>query len=439
MFHGKNKLLLINIFSILAMLIIGLTLFSYLQHMEKQPFYAFCRNVSEAAQEEAADTYGEEGRTFPSTEEYQEKYADGLAQADASFLANPKCRLEVSVAKQWLENEEDEIVGAQYDFVFHNDSAKDMLNWTMLVSVPAGSYLDSYWSGECIYEHDVITIQPLDYNRTIKASSDISFGFVLMTPHNATFYAEDCAIIFYRENKLWQHPVFWILMVFLLALFIADLAYAVSDIRIRKYNLRQEADRRIIEQSLKTFANIIDAKDEYTRGHSQRVAYYSREIARRMNMDKDTCRQLYYIALLHDIGKIGITDSILTKPAALTDKERENIKQHVVIGGEILKDFNSIPGIAEGAMYHHERYDGNGYAAGLSGDAIPLFARIICVADSFDAMSSARCYRGRLEMEHIVNELKTHAGTQFDKTIVKFMLDMIADGFAPISSGEAEM
>lgn len=435
MFHRKNKLLRINIFSILAVLIIGLTLFSYLQHMEKQPFYAFCQNITE---EEASDMPAETTALL-SAEEYREKYADGLAQTDASFLANPKCRLEVSIAKQWLESEEDKIVGAQYDFTFYNDSAKDMLNWIMMVKVPAGCRLDSYWSGECNYENDVITIRPLDYNHIVKVSSDISFGFVLMTPNNTTFHVEDCAIIFYRENKLWQHPLFWILIIFLFGLLIADLTYAVSSIRIRKYNLRQEADRRIIEQSLKTFANIIDAKDEYTRGHSQRVAYYSREIARRMNMDEDACRQLYYIALLHDIGKIGITDSILTKPGALSTEERETIKQHVVIGGEILKDFNSIPGIAEGAMYHHERYDGNGYAAGLAGDAIPLFARIICVADSFDAMSSARCYRGKLEMEHVISELKTHAGTQFDKNIVKFMLEMIADGFAPVMNGEAEM
>lgn len=437
MFHRKNKLLMINIFSILAVLIIGLTLFSYLQQMEKQPFYAFCQN--EIEEEEKASDISEEDSVPLSTVEYREKYADGLAQVDASFLANPKCRLEVSIAKQWMENEANMIVGAQYDFVFYNDSAKDILNWTMLLRVPEGSRLDSYWSGECTYENDVITVQPLDYNQIIEVDADISFGFILMTPKNSTFHVEDCAIIFYRENKLWHHPLFWVLSIFLFALFIADLAYAVSGIRIKKYNLRQEADRRIIEQSLKTFANIIDAKDEYTRGHSQRVAYYSREIARRMNMSEETCRQLYYIALLHDIGKIGITDSILTKPGALTVEERENIKQHVVIGGEILKDFNSIPGIAEGAMYHHERYDGQGYSAGLSGDAIPLFARIICVADSFDAMSSARCYRGKLEMDHVVNELKTHAGTQFDKNIVRIMLEMIADGFAPVLNGEAEM
>lgn len=375
---------------------------------------------------------------IPSASGYQEKYAYGLAQTDAAFLSDAQCRLEAGVTKQWTESETNGIIGAQYDFTVYNDSAKDLLNWEILIKAPLGSRLDSYWSGECSISNGIITIKPIDYNQTIMASDKISFGFVLIT-QNSTFPVEDCAIIFYRENKLCQHPVFWILLLFLFGLFVADLAYAVSCVRIRKYNLRQEADRRIIEQSLKTFANIIDAKDEYTRGHSQRVAYYAREIARRMNMDEDACRQLYYIALLHDIGKIGITDSILTKPGALTAEEREVIKQHVVIGGNILKDFNSIPGIAEGAKYHHERYDGTGYAAKLAGDAIPLFARIICVADAFDAMSSARCYRGKLEMAHIIQELKDHAGTQFDANIVKYMLAMIEEGIAPVLDMETEM
>lgn len=414
-------------------LLIGLTLFSFLQYTEKQPFYTFCPNQSEEALNKTPNT-----DNVLSASSYQEKYAYGLVQTSASFRSNSQCRLEAGVAKQWTESETNGIIGAQYDFTVYNDSAKDLLNWVILIRVPMGSRLDSYWSGECSLSNGIITIKPLDYNQTIVASDKISFGFVLIT-QNSTFPVEDCAIIFYRENKLWQHPLFWILLLFLFGLFVADLAYAVSGIRIRKYNLRQEADRRIIEQSLKTFANIIDAKDEYTRGHSQRVAYYAREIARRMNMEEESCRQLYYIALLHDIGKIGITDSILTKPGALTDGEREAIKQHVVIGGSILKDFNSIPGIAEGAKYHHERYDGTGYAAGLAGDAIPLFARIICVADAFDAMSSARCYRGRLEMAHIIQELKDHAGTQFDSNIVKYMLAMIEEGIAPVWGMEAKM
>ena len=132
------------------------------------------------------------------------------------------------------------------------------------------------------------------------------------------------------------------------------------------------------------------------------------------------------------VGKIGVTDVILNKKGALTPEERNSIEKHVTIGGDILKDFTAIEGIAEGARYHHERYDGKGYACGLKGEEIPLFARIIAVADSFDAMSSERCYRPALEMPKIISELENGAGTQFDAKIVKHMLDMIEDKQVPV-------
>lgn len=202
--------------------------------------------------------------------------------------------------------------------------------------------------------------------------------------------------------------------------------------RINRMKRRQKEYKEIIDQSFKTFAGTIDAKDKYTNGHSLRVANYSREIARRMDMDKDEQEHIYYVALMHDIGKIGIPDSILNKPGKLTDEERKIIQQHPVIGAEILKDYTAIPEIAEGAKYHHERYDGKGYCEGLSGEDIPLIARIIGVADTYDAMSSRRCYRDTLPSEVIIEELKRVAGTQLDPKIVPLMLEMIEDGTAPI-------
>lgn len=202
--------------------------------------------------------------------------------------------------------------------------------------------------------------------------------------------------------------------------------------RINRMKRRQKEYKEIIEQSFKTFAGTIDAKDKYTNGHSLRVANYSREIARRMDMDKDEQEHIYYVALMHDIGKIGIPDSILNKPGKLTDEERKIIQQHPVIGAEILKDYTAIPEIAEGAKYHHERYDGKGYCEGLSGEDIPLIARIIGVADTYDAMSSRRCYRDTLPSEVIIEELKRVAGTQLDPKIVPLILEMIEDGTAPI-------
>ena len=135
--------------------------------------------------------------------------------------------------------------------------------------------------------------------------------------------------------------------------------------------------------------------------------------------------------MLHDIGKIGIPDSILNKPDKLTKDEREVIQTHVSMGGDILKNFNALEGISDGARYHHERYDGKGYCSHIKGDDIPLTARIICVADTYDAMSSDRCYRKALPQSVIREELIKGAGTQFDPEIVPYMLEMMDDGTAP--------
>lgn len=202
--------------------------------------------------------------------------------------------------------------------------------------------------------------------------------------------------------------------------------------RIRVMKKRQKTYKAIIDQSLKTFAGTIDAKDKYTNGHSLRVARYSQELSKRLNMSKEDQERIYYIAMLHDIGKIGVPDNILNKPGKLTDEEREIIQRHPAIGADILKDYTAIEGIADGARYHHERIDGKGYCKGLSGDDIPLVARIIGVADTYDAMSSKRCYRESLSSDYITEELKRVAGTQLDPDIVPHMLDMIADGTAPI-------
>ena len=150
-------------------------------------------------------------------------------------------------------------------------------------------------------------------------------------------------------------------------------------------------------------------------------------------MPEEYLKQIYYIGLLHDIGKIGVPDEVLNKKGRLTDEEFMQIKKHPAIGGEILQSFDAVQGISDGAKYHHERYDGRGYCEGLSGEEIPLVARIIGVADSYDAMQSNRVYRPGLSEEVILNELKKNAGTQFDPKIVPIMCEMIADGFAPMN------
>ncbi len=181
-------------------------------------------------------------------------------------------------------------------------------------------------------------------------------------------------------------------------------------------------------QAIMAIANTVDAKDVYTRQHSMRVAKYSREIAKRIGWTEEETSNIYNMALMHDIGKIGIPDEILKKPGRLTDEEFAIMKSHTTIGGEILKDITVIKDVAGGALYHHERYDGKGYMTGLKGEEIPLFARIIGIADAYDAMTSDRAYRKHLPMEVVIGELNKGRNTQFDSSLVDVMMTIIDDG-----------
>ena len=172
-------------------------------------------------------------------------------------------------------------------------------------------------------------------------------------------------------------------------------------------------------------AKAVDAKDAYTNGHSVRVAKYSREIARRLGKTEQEQEEIYMMGLLHDIGKIGIPNSILNKPGRLTDEEFEKIKEHSVKGYEILRHVTELPSLATGARWHHERYDGRGYPDKLSGQAIPEEARIIALADSYDAMTSTRSYRGLMPQDKVREQIVEGKGSQFDPNFADVMLAMI--------------
>lgn len=188
---------------------------------------------------------------------------------------------------------------------------------------------------------------------------------------------------------------------------------------------RRRKAERLTMQVIRTLASTIDAKDKYTNGHSVRVADYSRELARRMGKPVQEQEDIYYMGLLHDIGKIGIPDAIINKPDKLTPEEYETIKQHPAIGADILKNMSEIPGIELGARWHHEHYDGTGYPDGLKGEEISEQARIIGVADAYDAMTSNRSYRKALPQDVVRAEIKKGSGTQFDPSIAALMLQMI--------------
>ncbi|MCR5813944.1 MAG: HD domain-containing protein [Desulfovibrio sp.] len=195
--------------------------------------------------------------------------------------------------------------------------------------------------------------------------------------------------------------------------------------QVRLAEERLNASRKLFKEMSLALAKAIDAKDKYTSGHSERVANYSREIARRAGESEIIQEKIYFIGLLHDVGKIGIPRYIINKPSKLSEEEYNKIKQHPVIGSGILKSVDVIPEFAIGAHYHHERYDGKGYPQGLKGDEIPKIARIITVADAYDAMTSKRSYRDSLAQEVVRAEIVRERGLQFDPKYADIILQMI--------------
>ena len=197
------------------------------------------------------------------------------------------------------------------------------------------------------------------------------------------------------------------------------------DDHIKRIKEAEDEIRDLSNNILLALVQTIDAKDKYTKGHSKRVATYSRMIAERMGYDKEQRNKIHKMGLLHDIGKIGIPDEIINKPSKLTDEEYAVIKSHTIQGYDILSRIDSFPELAMAARWHHERCDGKGYPDGLRGDEVPLEVRIISVADSYDTMTSNRSYRKFLPQEVAHSEIEKNAGTQFDPEIAKVMLEII--------------
>lgn len=320
------------------------------------------------------------------------------------------------------------VVGAEFDGIIYNNTEHDISNWTMIIHLPMKGKLDSFWNGdyEIINGGADIILYPNEYISLLPAHEGKPFGFVLKTDEEIQI--TDFSFEGYETRDIHDFPMYWILWIAIIAWFVSLVVYVIMLLQIQNLEERRIHDEEIISQTMMTFAGFIDAKDEYTKGHSVRVSQYSKAIAKHMKMKEEDIRQLGYIALLHDSGKIGVPDLVLKKPDFLTDSERKVIESHTVLGGKILENFNAIEGIKYGALYHHERYDGKGYPNGLCGEEIPLCARIICVADSFDAMNSDRCYRKHLPKDIIIDELEKNKGLQFDPIIVQHLIELIKDG-----------
>ncbi len=299
---------------------------------------------------------------------------------------------------------------------------------------------DDYDIETVIFDGEVLVrMKPGDYLVYLPSSSENAMevpiepyegttpGIILYAPIGEDI-SDSVLELDYRFHRLiTSEPMFWASVAELGIWLIALIIYVITSVQIRKYNERHERDNVIIRESIETFTGFIDAKDPYTNGHSRRVADYTKMIAEKMGYEGEELDRVYYVALLHDCGKIGVPDNILRKPGKLTDEEFEIIKSHTVRGGEILSSFKSLVNVNEGALYHHERYDGKGYPEGRAGRDIPLIARMICVADAFDAMNSNRVYRNKLTKEDIINEIEKNKGKQFDPDIADTFLGLIKD------------
>lgn len=204
-----------------------------------------------------------------------------------------------------------------------------------------------------------------------------------------------------------------------------DLRYNLEDALAKK---SRQLDKMTLSTII-TVANTVDAKDKYTGGHSLRVAVCARDIAMNLGWDASEVQNVYNVALLHDIGKIAVPDSVLNKEERLTDEEFEIIKKHPVTGNEILSDITILSHVQEGAHYHHERWDGNGYPCKLKGEEIPIYARVIAIADSYDAMRSDRVYRKHLSTEKIISEFERCKGAQFDPDLADVFIFMLKGGY----------
>ncbi len=212
------------------------------------------------------------------------------------------------------------------------------------------------------------------------------------------------------------------------ALFIVSgIIYTLINFQSKLYQKEEEQKnvQRLFSQTATALANAIDAKDKYTHGHSSRVAEYSKKIAERAGKSPAECEEIYYVALLHDVGKIGVPEAIISKEGKLTEEEFDLIKQHPVMGAQILKSITEYPYLSIGANFHHERYDGKGYPQKLKGSDIPEIARIISVADAYDAMTSKRSYRDTIPQDKVREQLIEGAGTQFDPEFANIMLHLI--------------
>ena len=357
--------------------------------------------------------------------------------------------------------------GVIYEATIENDAKNQLTDWTLTVNIDEECFINNAWCGvveihqlsgdtekvqslnlrNC--DHDsieldhhisgndiMIELEPgssftyypssVDNEATVDSESSLNVGVILYS-YDTDVDVSDITFQYHMEKGYFENNAGSWLTFALVAWVICLMTCAALMLMAQRYEKRISEKNKQVEEALDVFTKFVDAKDPYTEGHSERVAENARLIAERMGFKQKRCREIYYSALLHDIGKCYVPDEILKKPSRLTDEEFATIKKHTIWGAEMVGNYKSIPEARDAALYHHERYDGKGYPTGRAGEDIPLIGRIICVADSYDAMNSNRVYRKKLSREVIVDELKKNSGTQFDPKIVDIFLQILGE------------
>ena len=268
------------------------------------------------------------------------------------------------------------------------------------------------------------------------------YSYTLSLINNSTHDIQQTMLLrIIKERDFYEQIWFYVVCTVLIALILWIIIKSYIDHKTRVFLKKEEEDRILIRDIAEAFSRTIDLKDKYTNGHSKRVAEYTAMLTKELGYDEKTVNKFYNIALLHDIGKIGIPAEVLNKPGKLTDEEFDIIKSHAKIGYEVLKDISIMPELAVGAGSHHERPDGKGYPNGLKGNKIPRVAQIIAVADTFDAMYSNRPYRKRMNFKKVVSIIKEVSGTQLTPDVVDAFLRLVDKGLlrAPDDHGGGSM
>ena len=355
--------------------------------------------------------------------------------------------------------------GMTYSAIIDSKMDTELSNWTMRIDIEQDVWLNNAWCGSFEIHQgdntqildlrsvnpDKIILEKLDdkdiliplhkgdyivyipsekeYETTIFPNGYKEIGFIIYTLQGVPALdfnkvSINCEVASEYDTKIAVRFLITIGVIWL----ISAVALVVFMIQMSNSEKAIEKEQALVEQTMRTISSFVDAKDEYTAGHSNRVASISKILAKRMGYKDEELRQVYYCGLLHDSGKVGIPDGILNKPGKLTEDEFQMIKTHSIIGCQMLERLSLVPMAATAARNHHERYDGAGYPDGLKGEEIPEVARILCVADAFDAMSTTRVYRKAMDREYIMGQFEIYRGTQFDPNIVDVFFKAVEDG-----------